>query len=549
MAPVTTTPPSERGPAPSRCVAVWCDQWPVVAAGVSADEAVAVVDRGRVAALTPAAAGRGVAVGQRIRDAQSRCPDITLRDIDARRGAAAFEPVLTAVETFSPRIEIGGPGDCVIASRGPARYFGGDGGEEALAHQVAAAVDDVLAAVGWPGWVRVAVADGAAGTRLVARHLADSGPGGVVVVPPGRLARALADLPVDVVCSTEVANGVDPGLSGLLHRLGLSTVGAFAALEPGDVLARFGTAATHAHALACGNGDRRALGEPPPPELVVGTVVDPPAERADAVAFAARPVAEEFHRRLTARGCTTAVVTIEFTTDHAETCERVWRHDGSVAGLVDRVRWQLDGWLSGPASNRPTAGVSHIRLLPGDVVAASGRQLGLWGEESAADQRARRAVARLDGLLGPGAVTVPLAVGGRGPGDRVVRVAAAMPPGEHAPVRVDAPWPGAVPPPEPAVVHRTPVAIEVVDATGDAVGVDGRHQLSAPPVWVGPPGRAFGNTAGEVRAWAGPWPTDERWWDPAAHRRRARMQLWCETGPPLLVVREGGQWWREATYD
>ena len=52
-----------------------------------------------------------------------------------------------------------------------------------------------------------------------------------------------------------------------------------------------------------------------------------------------------------------------------------------------------------------------------------------------------------------------------------------------------------------------------------------------------------------VVAWAGPWPVDERWWDPPAHRRRARAQVVTADGTARLLALEGGRWWVEATYD
>jgi protein ImuB len=52
-----------------------------------------------------------------------------------------------------------------------------------------------------------------------------------------------------------------------------------------------------------------------------------------------------------------------------------------------------------------------------------------------------------------------------------------------------------------------------------------------------------------VVAWAGPWPVEERWWDPAGHRRRARVQVLDDTGTAHLLAVEGGRWWLEATYD
>lgn len=556
-------------PAVTRTLVVWCDQWPVVAAGAQPGDVVGVVDAGVVVAVTPTAASLGVAPGQRRREAQGRCPSIELRPLDDRLLATAFEPVVAAVSAFSPRVAMDRPGDCSLGTRGPARYFGG---EPALVAAVGAAVEEVLAPLGWGGWVHVVVADGADATRVAARWLDRLDPATFVpidpvgvhdahraVVAPGATAAALAGLPVAAVVG-------DPGLAGLLARLGLGTVGAFAALDPGDVLARFGAPGAAVHAVARGDVGHGAPGPAPPPELMVATTIDPPAERADVVAFAARPLADEFHRRLEARGATTPVVTVELESEHGEVSSRQWRHDGTPGGLVDRVRWQVEGWLSGPSAARPTAGVLRLRLVPTDVVAASGRQLGLWGGQAEADRRALRAASRIDALVGPGAVLVPRPAGGRSPAEQVVGVPVAEAAASGVPrsgggrggagsggagdgvrggVRSDpAPWPGAVPTPSPALVHDPPLPAEVLDGTGMAVVVDGRHRLSAPPARV-----VVGGRASAVVAWAGPWPADERWWDPVAHRRRARLQLCREGGPPVLVAREGGRWWCEATYD
>ena len=52
-----------------------------------------------------------------------------------------------------------------------------------------------------------------------------------------------------------------------------------------------------------------------------------------------------------------------------------------------------------------------------------------------------------------------------------------------------------------------------------------------------------------VEAWAGPWPIDELWWDPAAARQVARFQMVAVDGSAWLLVVEGDQWWTEARYD
>src|SRR5690606_14155399 len=101
------------------------------------------------------------------------------------------------------------------------------------------------------------------------------------------------------------------------------------------------------------------------------------------------------------------------------------------------------------------------------------------------------------------------------------------------------PWPGSLPAPAPARVHQPPLAAEVVDPTGAPVRVSGRGLLSAPPARVA----VAGEGPRPVRAWAGPWPIDERWWDPARHRRRARLQAVTDVGTAHLFAIEGGRWW------
>jgi protein ImuB len=58
-----------------------------------------------------------------------------------------------------------------------------------------------------------------------------------------------------------------------------------------------------------------------------------------------------------------------------------------------------------------------------------------------------------------------------------------------------------------------------------------------------------GSASVGVTGWAGPWPADERWWDPAAARRRARLQVLLDDGTAHLLVLERGRWRLEATYD
>jgi len=542
-----------RSDGPLRLLVAWCPDWPVQASGFPYEVPVAVLHAGRVVACSPAARAEGVAAGLRRREAQRRCPGLVLVAHDPDRDARAFEPVVAAVETVAPKVEILQPGECAFPAGGAARYHGG---ERELVAKVAAAADRAL---GGHGRCRVGIADGTFAAGLAARH--------GVIVPAGEAAAFLAPF--------GVATLDRPDLADLLIRLGLRTLGQLAALPGADLATRFGPEGVRAHRLARGADERPRNPRRPPPDLRVATNLEPPAQRVEAAAFAAKSLADELAVRLRRLGLACLALRVEIETEHGERLARVWRHQDGFAvpsrrgmpspavGMAERVRWQLDGWLAGgagplQAASQPSGAVSRLELAAEEVAADRGRQLGFWGEEGERRERAVRAIARVQGLLGPDAVRGVELRGGRGPADRVAfnqpdaapsgPWKAGPPPGRARPpgrAGETAPWPGRVPAPAPAVVHPEPLAAEVTDATGAVVVVGGRGLASAAPARL----RIAGGHWTAVTAWAGPWPVDERWWDPAVHRRLARLQVVTADGVAHLLKLSGGAWWVEATYD
>jgi protein ImuB len=526
--------PSERA---ERTVVARIPDWPVVAAGHEGDEPVLVLHANRVVATSAAARAVGVTEGLRRREAQRRCPDAVLVPADPTRDARVFEPLVGALEAVTPRVEVTRPGTVAFGTRGPSRFHGGDG---PLGTRI---VEVLAAALRTPSPVRVGIADGAFAAACAARSTPDGEE--VMVIPPGRAAAFLAPWPVAVAADhlgipeAEVAADV-------LRRLGLRTLGAVATLEPADVLGRFGDPGTLLHRLARGLDPRPLATRRPAPELAVAGEVDPPVERVDHLAFRAVALADGLHARLARDGLACLRLGIEVETEHGEVRRRSWRHEGGLtaAAVAERARWQLDGWLTGPVADRPSAGITRILLDPEEVVPARGRQLGFWGGETRLDEGAARALARVAALLGTDAVTVPELVGGRGPGDRVTTLPAASVDlgGERTVVRPDTtgPWPGRLPPPSPALVFADPEPVDLLDADGRPVRVDGRGLISAAPARLG---------RHPVTGWAGPWPLVEQWWDPDRSRRRARVQVVLDDGTAHLLALEGGTWHLEATYD
>jgi protein ImuB len=513
----------------NRALVVWCPDWPVTAVGVDAATPGAVVTAGRVAACTASARVAGVRRGQRLRDAQRHAPELVVEERDPDAEGRLFERVAAALAEVTPWVEVVRPGMCALPARGAARYHGGERALRIL-------VQDTVVELGFD--CGVGVADGLFAAELAARtHEGGS------VVPPGGSAEFLAPYPVAVLDRPELAD--------LLERLGVRTLGAFAALPPERVAERFGMDGRVAHRLAQGLEPRPISPQPGRPELSAGMAFDPPSDRADRVVFAAKSLADELHAGLAAAGLTCVRLGIEVTWADGREMARLWRHDGALSStaVAERVRWQLAAWHAGEPGDAGSAGegpgegvggITRLRLVPDQLIPDEGRQQALWGQADVAEQVAR-AAARIQAMLGHHSITQPLLVGGRGPADQVVRV----PLGDLPPALPErGPWPGRLPLPAPAVVHPAPLPAAVTDTGGALVTVSARCTVSAPParlsVGEGPPVA--------VTAWTGPWPATEYWWDPERSRRRARFQVVTADAAYLLTV-EGGEWHVEATYD
>lgn len=513
---------------------MWCPDWPVTAAGAAAallpGRPIAVVTGNLVVSASAPARAEGVRRGMRRREAQGRCPELVVFAEDPDRDARLFEPVAAAVEELAVGVEIVRPGIVAVPARGPSGYFGG---EEVAAERL---VDQVAARTG--AECQIGIADGLF-AAVIAAHRG-------LVVDAGATREFLAPLSIREL--HRPAEGQDRAdLVDLLRRLGLRTLGAFAELPERDVSARFGADAVLAHRLAAGAEERPPDRRRPPPELAVDQVLDPPVERIDAAAFVARTMAERLHAGLATHGLACTRLSIHAATAHGEERERVWRcaEPLSPSGIADRVRWQLDGWLRGTTLS---AGVTRLRLEPVEVIEGHALQLDLWrGEGRAeADERAGRAMIHVQGLLGPDAVVTPVLGGGRSPADRVRLVPWGD---ERAPAaNPEAPWPGVLPAPSPAVVARTPLPATVTDPGGRTVDLTARDELTGPPSAVS----VDGGHPRRVIAWAGPWSVDERWWtDP---RRRTRLQVLLEESEEdiqtaLLLVLADERWTVEGNYD
>ncbi|HVU90937.1 MAG TPA: DNA polymerase Y family protein [Jatrophihabitans sp.] len=500
-------------------------------AGLPAEAPIAVVTANRVVACSHAARTFGVRRGQRRREAQAACPNLAVLPRDEAAEARIFEPVVAALEEIAPGVEITRPGLAAIGVRGPTRYFGGETG---VLHALSRGIADlpVVSDFGAETDVLIGIADGAFAAEQAARR--------GLIIEPGGTPAFLENLPIETLDPSGTS-----GLIDLLRRLGIRTLGAFAALPPRDVLARFGPDGAWAHRQAGGRDERPVSGRRPPVEFTVTLDLEPPVDRVDTVAFSARGTAEQFVTDLAAHGLACTCLELQVLSENGEETVRRWRHAGvlSTVDVLDRVRWQLEGWLSG--KHRPTGGIMRLRLVPIEVVPTGAHQQALWGGSGVEDERAARGLARVQTLLGHGSVLTPVLDGGRDPGQRTRLVPWGD---EPTPLRSpEQPWPGQLPAPAPTVLLDPPRPAQLLDAARRPVVVTERGVMPSPPALFG-----FGADVTAVTSWAGPWPVDERWWAADSARRMVRCQIVDVHGRAYLVtgtMSPTPSWQVDAIYD
>ncbi|MGA1362238.1 MAG: hypothetical protein ACO36A_04910 [Ilumatobacteraceae bacterium] len=483
----------------------------------------------------------------------------------AEHSYRTYERVVRAVTSVSPLVEVEAAGRLVFAARGPSRYFGGEQAALAAVREAVAAADGTAFGIGAAGSRFAAAAAATAAVGAAPVSVDDPHTVGFIARLPVRLLHDLAGVPHDV--------------TDLFGRLGLHACGAVAALGESALIERFGLDGRRVHRLVTGTDERMLDPGAPPPDIVRAVDFDAPIVAVRNVVASSRGCIDDALHAVgsTGRQCVRILVVCE--TDNAETNERIWTEPRGfdAPGVARRLSWQLDGWLvptGGPdaddsgsgdgssgdssAGDEVSAGVVRVTFTPLECRDVLVEQPLLWGGNRENAERAARAVSLAVATGGTRAVTVPQWSGGRdvtGEYERIPVDLVDLRDASAAEVRVDAgrgvprQWRGAVPAPSPAVVHSPPRGADVFAADGARVTVTGRHELSAAPVTVTVGGRRF-----SVRAHAGPWPVEERWWDPLRRRRMARLQVLVHDGDGgpervLLLALESGAWSLLAHYD
>lgn len=507
-----------------RTLALWFPDWPVQAAAieelVDPTQPAVITAAYRVHVCNAAAREHGIRRHMKLRHAQALFPHAQVLDHDESRDGRVFSMIVDALDAVIASVEMLRPGLLVVNADAAARYHGGEA-------QAAEKIIDAAALMGVDCFAGLA---DDVNTAIIAAHTQHT-------VPKGGSAEFLARQPLSFL-KAEPVLGCLPETVESFENLGLTTLGQIAQLDPGAVATRFGRAGSRCLTVATARDDRVVARADALPDLSVSLVPEAPIERVDAAAFAARMLAAKLHQRLSEAGVSCVRLKVQARCG-AQLLERVWhtRTQLTEDATADRVRWQLDGWITSGGQGA----LDELMLIP--VECEVPRAWNLFGR-TPQDEQAQKVIARVQSTLGMDAVLTPTYAGGRGVEERIKLV----PYGERAEELdrlAQGSWPGAIPGPLPAMIGHPSAKVVIVDSAGGPVYVTAEAVLNADPA-----GMQWGASRYLIKAWAGPWPVQGRWWKderPVARlqlvgvdkhgHEKAWLLLWC------------GQWRVEASYE
>jgi protein ImuB len=429
------------------------------------------------------------------RSAEAVCPRVVTIVQDLSVEMSRFEPVVQVIESLVPRVEVAEPGTVYLPIAGAVAYYGG---EEALCDRLDKELNDL------GGDRRIGLARGPFASYQAVRQTTRSEP------------RYIVQDDEEFVASLDVASLGNDDLAATFRWLGITTLGAVAELPSDAIISRFGRVGLEAHRRAR-RLDRNTVPRDIPGDSTVVSHFDPPIEDFEHAAFAARNLAQRLVGNLLPYGVAPhRVIVVAIAADGTER-ERAWRSADPFTerSLAERVRWQLRSWIEG-VSVGIRGGLVTLRLEPADL-SGSGRQMALV-EDAIAFEETQRAFMEVQAIAGQDNLLVGSPQGGRDPGEQMLWTRW----GEerNPPVRdPEAPWPGRIPSPAPALIPPEPVPFEVTWVEGVPEQVRLRSR------WV------------PVLSWAGPWRRVGRWWD--GKEAVDRYQIVTSAGAYLCEVREG----------
>lgn len=337
--------------------------------------------RARLVAASAAARRRGVGEGMSAAQALAAAGDLTVRVASAEAERAAHAALGDVAYSFSPRVEDGAPGTV---------WFDAGGLHElhASESELAQAAARRAAACGLDAGV------GIAGSKVSAELAARDG-GGCAVVPPSDEWRVLAPLSLDLLAPP-------PALRATLHRWGIRTLGALAALPASAVATRLGPEAAALARRARGEDAHPLAPRPLPLSFEEVAELDWGVDALEPFLFVVRGLLDRLLARLEVRGLVCGDLRLSLGLADRGRDERtvtVAAPSTAAKALLTLIRVHLE-------AQPPRAAVESVRLaaVPERLRAA---QLDLFRPAGPQPAQLAATLARLGALCGDAAVGAP----------------------------------------------------------------------------------------------------------------------------------------------
>jgi len=473
------------------------------------------------------------------------CSDLELRPRSLVQEAAAHAALLDCAQSFSPRVEDVGCDTVLLDLAGMEPLFG-------PLPKIAKNVVRRASALGLE--TNVAVASNP-DTAILAAH----GFSGVIVIPQGREAEQLGNLPLEVLFT----GGCDPQILEVLERWGIRNFRALAALPEIALSERLGQEGILLQQLARGCSSRSLVPVELPLVFEEAIELEYPLVLLEPLAFLLARLLDQLCARLSARALATQELNLDLTLEcsapgHVET--------GAPARLIGyssraHARQNFHRTLRLPVplldakvflkllqldlnAHPPGAPIVKVQLSA-EPVRPRAAQSGLFLPPSPEPEKLELTLARIAGIVGENKVgSLQLLDTHRPQAFRMRRFDPHM--GEQAARKTKASRNNR--PVEPQKQNEVPVtALRIFRPPLRAMVTlqEGRPARIACPKRTG--------ICGEILWAAGPWRTSGDWWEQEGWARDEwDIALQEATGITLYrLIRDllSGQWWVEGSYD
>ena len=227
--------------------------------------------------------------------ARKLCPQAVIVKPDFAKYKAASQHIMDKLRRLTPLVQTLSLDEAWLDLGGTHRLNGGS-----PAFQLVRAQKEIEAEIG------ITVSVGLAPNKFLAKIASDlDKPRGFAVIGRTEAQTLLASKPVSIL------PGVGPTFAATLEKAGLRTVGALAASEPRDLIARFGDYGLHLHNLAHGRDSRRVNPDPVRKSISAENTFNEDLTAREALEDELWPLCEKVARQVRAAGIAGRTATLK----------------------------------------------------------------------------------------------------------------------------------------------------------------------------------------------------------------------------------------------